>query len=68
MRLLAGSVPSRLSATEHAIYGTLAVGIATALLTVASGWLYARLGPQVFAIMTMLCLAALPISAGFRAR
>lgn len=68
MRLLAGCVPSRLSATAQAIYGTLAVGIATALLTVASGWLYARLGPQAFAIMSMLCLAALPISAGFRVR
>jgi hypothetical protein len=29
-------------ATAHAIYGTLAVGTATALLTVAFGWLYAR--------------------------
>ena len=67
MRLLAGCVPPRLSATAQAIYGTLAIGIATALLTVASGWLYERLGPQAFAVMSLLCLAALPISAGLRA-
>src|SRR6185369_8441507 len=43
MRLLAGSVPAQLAATAQAIYGTVGVGAATALLTLASGWLYARL-------------------------
>jgi MFS transporter, PPP family, 3-phenylpropionic acid transporter len=66
MRLLAECVPPHLSATAQAIYGTLAVGIATAVLTLVSGWLYARLGPQAFAVMSLLCLAALPISATLR--
>jgi hypothetical protein len=44
----------RLSATAQAIYRTLAVGTATALLTVACGWLYARLGPQAFAVINLL--------------
>jgi PPP family 3-phenylpropionic acid transporter len=68
MRLLSGCVPPRLSATAQAVYGTLAVGIATAFLTLASGWLYARLGPHAFAVMSLLCLAALPVSVGLRAR
>ena len=48
MRLLAGSVPAQLAATAQAIYGTVGVGAATALLTLASGWLYARLGAHAF--------------------
>ena len=40
MRLLATSVPPELAATAQAIYGTVGIGAATALLTLASGWLY----------------------------
>jgi MFS transporter, PPP family, 3-phenylpropionic acid transporter len=68
MRLLGECVPPRLSATAQAIYGTLAVGLATAALTFASGWLYARMGPQAFALMSLLCLAALPVTATLRNR
>jgi PPP family 3-phenylpropionic acid transporter len=66
MRLLAGSVPAQLAATAQAIYGTVGVGAATALLTLASGWLYARLGAHAFLVMSGLCLTALPVAAGLR--
>lgn len=66
MRLLAQSVPDALAATAQAIYGTVGVGAATALLTLLSGWLYARLGAAAFGIMGALCLAALPIARSLR--
>ena len=66
MRLLVANVPSQLAATAQALYGTVGVGIATALLTLISGWLYARMGPAAFAVMSVLCLAALPLTVGLR--
>ena len=62
MRLLARVVPDHLAATAQAIYGTVGVGAATALITVISGLLYARMGAWAFGVMSMLCLAALPIA------
>ena len=62
MRLLARIVPDHLAATAQAIYGTVGVGAATALITVISGLLYARMGVWAFGVMSMLCLAALPIA------
>ena len=67
MRLLAKAVPDALAATAQAIYGTVGVGAATALLTVISGLLYANMGAAAFAVMSVLCLAALPIARGMRA-
>jgi PPP family 3-phenylpropionic acid transporter len=67
MRLLAQSVPDSLSATAQAIYGAVGVGAATAVLTLVSGWLYARLGATAFAGMAVLCLAAVPIACLLRA-
>ena len=64
MRLLAKAVPDALAATAQAIYGTVGVGAATALLTVISGLLYANMGAAAFAVMSVLCLAALPIARG----
>jgi PPP family 3-phenylpropionic acid transporter len=66
MRLLAVAVPAQLAATAQAIYGTVGVGAATALLTLISGWLYARIGPSAFAAMGVLCLAGLPIAGSLR--
>jgi PPP family 3-phenylpropionic acid transporter len=66
MRLLADIVPAGLAATAQAIYGTLAIGAATALLTLLSGVLYARLGAHGFWIMAALCAAALPLTIGLR--
>ena len=68
MRLLAEHVPQQLAATAQAIYGTVGVGLATAALTLVSGWLYARMGPEAFGFMSLLCLAALPMTAGLPRR
>jgi PPP family 3-phenylpropionic acid transporter len=66
MRLLAQSVPDALAATAQAIYGTVGVGAATAILTVISGWLYARWGGSAFGVMSALCLGALPVARSLR--
>jgi MFS transporter, PPP family, 3-phenylpropionic acid transporter len=68
MRLLAENVPQQLAATAQAIYGTVGIGISTAVLTLVSGWLYARFGPEAFGMMSLLCLAALPLTAALRRR
>ena len=62
MRLLAICVPPQLAATAQALYGTVGVGAATAILIVASGWLYSSLGAYAFLVMSGLCLAALPVA------
>jgi PPP family 3-phenylpropionic acid transporter len=61
MRIIADTVPGGLAATAQAVYGLVAVGGATALLTVASGWLYGRFGAAGFWAMGLLCVLALPI-------
>jgi MFS transporter, PPP family, 3-phenylpropionic acid transporter len=66
MRLIVQVVPVRLAATAQSIYGTLCVGLATALLILASGMLYERMGGHAFLIMAALCLLALPMCAGLR--
>jgi len=67
MRVIVLVVPSRLAATAQSVYGTLCVGLATALLTLAAGPLYQQMGGRAFLIMAALCLAALPLCAGLRA-
>jgi PPP family 3-phenylpropionic acid transporter len=64
IRLIVSVVPVRLAATAQAIYGTLSVGLASTLVTLASGVLYARVGGAAFLVMAVLCLSALPICAG----
>jgi MFS_1 like family len=66
MRLIVQVVPIRLAATAQSIYGTWCVGLATALLTLASGLLYERMGGHAFLVMAALCLLALPMCAGLR--
>ena len=61
-------VPIRLAATAQSIYGTLRIGLVTALLTLAAGVLYRRLGGHVFLVMAGLCIVALPMCAGLRGR
>lgn len=61
MRLIAAIVPRHLAATAQALYAFGAAG-ATALLTVASGWLYARLGAEAFLLMALLPAAAVPVT------
>jgi PPP family 3-phenylpropionic acid transporter len=62
MRLIARTVPQGLEGTAQAIYGTVGIGAATALLTVVSGALYARLGAQGFWVMAALCGLAFPLT------
>jgi PPP family 3-phenylpropionic acid transporter len=62
MRLLARIVPDGLEGTAQAIYGTVGIGAATALLTLVSGALYARVGAQGFWVMCALCALALPLT------
>lgn len=66
MQLIATHVPSQLVATAQAVYGAVGIGAATAVVTLASGWLYARMGGAAFLIMSLLCLAALPLALNLR--
>jgi PPP family 3-phenylpropionic acid transporter len=62
MRLIGAVVPPRLAATAQAFYGTVAVGVASAVLTLGSGPLYARFGAGGFWVMAALCAAAMPVA------
>jgi len=61
MRIITDTVPSDLAGTAQAVYGLVKVGGATAVLTILSGWLYARFGPAGFLAMGLLCIAAFPV-------
>lgn len=67
MRLIGAVVPPELAATAQAFYGTVAVGAATAVLTLGSGTLYAHLGAGGFWVMAALCALAIPVAWGLRA-
>jgi MFS transporter, PPP family, 3-phenylpropionic acid transporter len=62
MRVLARAVPQGLEGTAQAIYGTVGIGAASALLTLVSGALYARVGVQGFWVMAALCALAFPLT------
>lgn len=62
MRRLAELVPDRLKATAMALYGIVGIGIATTLLTLLSGWLYAAIGAEGFWAMAALALLAMPVA------
>jgi PPP family 3-phenylpropionic acid transporter len=66
MRLIASLVPPDLAATAQGMYA-LGAGATTALLTLASGSLYASLGAQGFLVMALLCAAVPPLTPGLRA-
>jgi PPP family 3-phenylpropionic acid transporter len=68
MRLIAQVVPHGTEGTAQAMYATVGIGAATALLTFASGILYARLGASGFWIMAVLCAAAVPLALRLRVR
>jgi MFS transporter, PPP family, 3-phenylpropionic acid transporter len=65
MRVIGTAVPQHLAATGQAIYA-LGPGLTTALLTLASGILYARLGANGFLLMALLPALALPLCSGLR--
>src|SRR5215467_1394104 len=56
MRIMTATVPSALAGTAQAVYGLVGVGGATAVLTILSGWLYARFGSAGFLAMVLLCI------------
>ena len=66
MRLLAQCVPRHLEATALTIYGTVGIGVATALLTLACGPIFERFGAHGFWAMAALCAAALPLARTLR--
>ncbi|WP_158933074.1 MFS transporter [Acidisphaera sp. S103] len=66
MRLIGAVVPPGLTATAQAFYGTVAVGVASAVLTLGSGPLYARWGAGGFWVMSALCALAMPVAWGLR--
>ena len=68
MRLIGGMVPAGLEATAQALYATVGIGAATAMLTFLSGFLYARAGAHGFWVMGLLCAAALPLAFRLRTR
>lgn len=61
MRVLAATVPPGLAATAQATYAVGAAA-ATAVLTLVSGGLYARLGPHAFLVMALFCAIAIPLA------
>ena len=65
MHVIAGIVPRRLAATAQALYA-LGAGGTTALLTLASGGLYARFGAQGFFVMAALCALVPPMTSRLR--
>jgi MFS transporter, PPP family, 3-phenylpropionic acid transporter len=62
MRLIRDIVPPGLEGTAQALYGTVGIGAASALLTLLSGALYARAGAQGFWVMAALCALSLPVA------
>src|SRR3984957_11091700 len=66
MQVLSVIVPPALAATAQGIYGGVAVGTMTAIMTLVSGPLYGALGPRAFWVMALLCAAALPIAFAMR--
>ena len=62
MRLMGATVPPHLAATAQAVYGTVAVGAVSAVLTLVSGTLYGRFGADAFWVMAFLCAAAVPVA------
>jgi len=66
MRLLLRTVPAGLEGTAQALYASVGVGAASALLSLASGALYGRVGADAFWFMAALCAASLPLTLRLR--
>lgn len=64
MRVIAAVVPPQAAATAQTLYGTVAIGVPTALLTLAAGPLYGRFGAGAFWLMAGLCAVAVPFARG----
>jgi MFS transporter, PPP family, 3-phenylpropionic acid transporter len=67
MRLIGATVPPERAASAQTLYATIGLNVATALLTAASGFLYAHLGANAFWLAAGLCAAAIPLASGLQA-
>jgi MFS transporter, PPP family, 3-phenylpropionic acid transporter len=65
MRVLAG-LPANQAATAQTLHASLGVGLASGLLTLASGPLYGWAGGRGFWAMAVLCALALPLALALR--
>ena len=68
MTVIAATVPAERAATAQALYGTLCLGLASALVTTASGILWGVWSARAFWAMSALCLVAVPVAATLRPR
>ena len=66
MQVLTRTVPREFAATAQAVYGTVGVGIATSVLTLISGELYALFAAHAFWVMAGLSVVALPLTLRLR--
>ena len=66
MRLIVGMVASGQLATAQTVYGSLCLGLASIVLTLASGVLYQHYGTHAFWAMSTLCLVAVPLATTLR--
>ena len=64
LQLIAQIVPDRRRATALTLYGTFGLGLASALMTLLAGWLYARFGTGGFWVMAAVSLSAVPVARG----
>ncbi len=62
MDIIARTVPVELASTAQAFYGTIAMGAAAAVVTLASGSLYGQFGAAAFWAMAVMCALALPVA------
>lgn len=67
MRVLVLVVPPPMAATAQTLHASLGVGLASGVLMLASGPLYAALGGAAFWAMAGLCAAAVPVAWRLRA-
>ncbi len=67
MRIIGLFVPERLSATAQGFYGAFALGVASAALTLASGYIYGWFGIRAFWVMAALCAFAIQLVRGLAA-
>nr|WP_321986712.1 MFS transporter [uncultured Lichenicoccus sp.] len=66
MDMIGRTVPARLAATAQAFYATVAMGVVSTVVTLASGSLYGRFGAASFWSMAALCALAVPVARGLR--
>lgn len=64
MKLIGETVPQDRAASAQALYATVGLGVASALLTAAAGPLYGMFGARAFWTAAILCGLALPLTFG----